>query len=307
MNKLILIAILFITISVKAQRIDFVDNNWPKAKAAAAEQKKYLLVDCYTDWCSWCKVMDKKTWPDKDVEALVNAKFITVKMEMEHDYGINMAMKYRISGFPSFLVFAPDGRLVNKFFGYREPVDFLKELNSSMNPGEHPGYPGVSSTVDLNYPEFYQKLFAGNGKREFPKDATVNEFLDKQTDYYSEVNYNVMVRFASQLSEKHRNFLFDNKAKYEQLYGKGDIDDAVYAVVQRLVKDGAKAKNINGLENGLQLVEKYLPKWDADAKQMLRLNYYRDAEDWTAMAKEVDTYVAKGNADGNRLNDWSRS
>ena len=28
----------------------------------AAKEKKNILVDFYTDWCHWCKVMDEKTF-----------------------------------------------------------------------------------------------------------------------------------------------------------------------------------------------------------------------------------------------------
>ena len=57
-----IVAIAFITLfslNISAQ------VKWFTIEEAAVEQKnnpgKKLLVDIYTDWCGYCKVMDKKT------------------------------------------------------------------------------------------------------------------------------------------------------------------------------------------------------------------------------------------------------
>lgn len=45
--------------------------------------KRPILVDLYTDWCSWCKVMDKKTYANKEVSAYLKEKFYSVKIDAE--------------------------------------------------------------------------------------------------------------------------------------------------------------------------------------------------------------------------------
>lgn len=70
-----------------------------KAEAAAAEKLKWItlddaatglkkekrpvLIDLYTTWCGWCKVMDKKTYANKNVSAYVQQKFYPVKFDAE--------------------------------------------------------------------------------------------------------------------------------------------------------------------------------------------------------------------------------
>ena len=41
---------------------DFWTTDWDKAMAAARAQKKPVVVDFYTDWCGWCKKLDKETY-----------------------------------------------------------------------------------------------------------------------------------------------------------------------------------------------------------------------------------------------------
>ena len=53
-------------------------------KKAVAEDK-IILVDMYTNWCYWCKVMDRETYTDSAIIAEINAHFIPVKMNPEVD------------------------------------------------------------------------------------------------------------------------------------------------------------------------------------------------------------------------------
>jgi len=54
-----------------------------EAQEKFAKEKKPILVDLYTDWCGWCKVMDKKTYTNKNVISYLSQKFYTVKMDAE--------------------------------------------------------------------------------------------------------------------------------------------------------------------------------------------------------------------------------
>src|SRR5690606_15282352 len=40
---------------------------WDEAQVAMKKQPKKVWVDVYTDWCGWCKVMDKKTFSNPEV------------------------------------------------------------------------------------------------------------------------------------------------------------------------------------------------------------------------------------------------
>ena len=46
-------------------------------------EKKKIFIDVYTDWCGWCKVMDKQTFSDPQVAKLLNEKFYPVKFNAE--------------------------------------------------------------------------------------------------------------------------------------------------------------------------------------------------------------------------------
>ncbi len=44
---------------------------------------KKLFVDVYTDWCSWCKVMDQKTFSHPKIAEYLNEHYYPVKFNAE--------------------------------------------------------------------------------------------------------------------------------------------------------------------------------------------------------------------------------
>ncbi len=46
---------------------------------------KKMVVDVYTDWCGWCKKMDKTTYLDKTLIKQMNEDFYFVKLNAEQE------------------------------------------------------------------------------------------------------------------------------------------------------------------------------------------------------------------------------
>ncbi len=69
---------------------------WMTMKDAAnsknAGNKKYL-VDVYTEWCGWCKVMDKKTFTDPVIQQYLKENFNIVKFDAEQKESISFKNK----------------------------------------------------------------------------------------------------------------------------------------------------------------------------------------------------------------------
>lgn len=118
--------------------MDFAEG-YTKAKA----ENKILLVDAYTDWCSWCKVMDRETYTNAQVIAVLNNEFVCVKfnpeVEKKHKFGAynlssNELLYWLANGQPggyptSYFIFNPaknDKRAAQA--GYLPPDKFLSLL-----------------------------------------------------------------------------------------------------------------------------------------------------------------------------------
>lgn len=80
MKKLILLFFL-ISASIQSQEI-----NWISFEEAVELNKttpKPILVDVYTDWCGWCKKMDKETYVNPLIVSYINSNFHAVKLDGE--------------------------------------------------------------------------------------------------------------------------------------------------------------------------------------------------------------------------------
>lgn len=63
-----------------------------EAEKVKNDGKKYL-VDVYTDWCGWCKVMDRKTFSDPDMQKYLKDNFHVIKLNAEQKEAINFQGK----------------------------------------------------------------------------------------------------------------------------------------------------------------------------------------------------------------------
>jgi thioredoxin-related protein len=111
-----------------------------EAVAANANNPKMILVDVYTDWCGWCKKMDKDTFTDPRVVAHLKKNFYAVKLNAEDTKRrfpfmgktfseAEMAVAMRVNSYPNFVVIEPGLQNLAQLPGYREPADFLAGLN----------------------------------------------------------------------------------------------------------------------------------------------------------------------------------
>jgi thioredoxin-related protein len=56
---------------------------WAEATELQKTKPKKMLIDVYTDWCGWCKRMDKNTFGDAKVSAYLTDNFYPVKLDAE--------------------------------------------------------------------------------------------------------------------------------------------------------------------------------------------------------------------------------
>ncbi|MCB9234569.1 MAG: DUF255 domain-containing protein [Bacteroidia bacterium] len=58
--------------------LDFED-----AVREAKKKKKKILIDVYTDWCGWCKLMFKNTYSNRDMIRYINENYVAVRINAE--------------------------------------------------------------------------------------------------------------------------------------------------------------------------------------------------------------------------------
>src|SRR5450755_2627972 len=99
-----------------------------EAFAAAQRGDKPMLLDIGAVWCHWCHVMDRESYDDPEIAAIVNQHFIAVKVDRDERPDIDSRYQVAVQavsgqgGWPLTAFLTPDGK---PFYGgtYFPPSD----------------------------------------------------------------------------------------------------------------------------------------------------------------------------------------
>jgi thioredoxin-related protein len=141
---LILLAlVLAVSTAFHAEKEEVDEIQWLTLEEAFVRNQKEprrIFVDVYTDWCGWCKRMDKDTFGNKQVAQYVNEKYYAVKLNAESDRRFSLgqaemterqvARQFGVSGYPTVVFIYEDFRTIEAVPGYHKPDKFIEILKA---------------------------------------------------------------------------------------------------------------------------------------------------------------------------------
>ncbi|MEI0603817.1 thioredoxin family protein [Brachyspira alvinipulli] len=135
MNKNILTILIIVLSIISCNKAD-AEIKWEKdlasAKKKAKEKNLPIMIDVYTDWCTWCKELDKNTYSHKDVIDIAK-KMVSVKLNPEtSEEGAEIAQRYGVQGFPTILFISADGFVLENVGGYVEGEKFVPYMKNAI-------------------------------------------------------------------------------------------------------------------------------------------------------------------------------
>ncbi len=155
-------------------------NAFDRARA----EDKLILLDLTARWCHACHVMDATTYSDPQVVALLNAKFIPVRVDT--DQRPDITVRYKHGGWPTTSILLPSGEIVfqTNFLTAENIIEVLR-VSDEVYREDKQGMVERAANV-------WAQVEAAKREHTLPHDpirpAMLGQLLDAMKQQYDQVN-----------------------------------------------------------------------------------------------------------------------
>ena len=137
--SIVLLLFLFVAETHAGEKEKFKWVRFNEGLAEAQKTGKKVMIDVYTDWCGWCKRMDKDTYADGTVSDYLNRRYVAIKLNAESSASLEfrgqsytereLASAFGVSGYPSIIFLKSDGDPITVYPGYADATKFRTVLS----------------------------------------------------------------------------------------------------------------------------------------------------------------------------------
>ncbi|MDR6158367.1 thioredoxin-related protein [Chryseobacterium sp. SLBN-27] len=281
MKKIVSVLFLFSVITAFAQEaIQFQELPFKDLIAKAKKENKIVFIDAFTSWCGPCKMMERNIFTKKSVGDYYNANFINARFDMEKGEGRDIAVKYGVRSYPTYLFLNGDGELVSQNFGYMEESMFISMAQNINSPNNKKGSLKERFEKGEKDPEFLINIMKLNSSSDFDfaKRASERYFENKQkTSEFTKDDVGLLLFFLKSSEDKNYKVFTERKAEIikflpEETYREFDNQIKLGKVVEQSID--RQNKRINE-EYFMKTAEPLVGKHDAEIKlNQTKLSYY---------------------------------
>jgi thiol:disulfide interchange protein len=108
--------------------VAFASLGYDDALSKAYAEQKVVMLDVYTDWCGWCKKLDRETFADPRVGTATRG-MVPIKVNAEKG-GRDVARKYQVDGFPVIIFVDGKGKELQRIRGFVTADEMLKVVET---------------------------------------------------------------------------------------------------------------------------------------------------------------------------------
>lgn len=118
------------------RNIEFEENQpWKEVLEKARTAGKYIFMDCYTDWCGPCKMLDRDVFHNDRIADHYNEHFVNAKYDMEKGEGVELSRKYAVTAYPTLLFIDPKTeQVVHRVVGAGNVDHMLEQARIAVDP-----------------------------------------------------------------------------------------------------------------------------------------------------------------------------
>jgi thioredoxin-related protein len=296
-----------------AQGINFVgeDMKWADILKKAKTENKIVFVDAFTTWCGPCKQMSRVVFVDKSVGDVYNASFVNAKIDMEKGEGLDIARKYGVRAYPTYIFVNGDGELVHRSLGMMPADKFVEVAKAAVNP-ETQFYTLKKKYKDGEKSPDFLKAFSYSCKDAQDEKLAVEvaaSYMATQKDWLTDENKAYIMQFSQSIESPLYAYVLKNKAEFIKNFSKDNIEEALENTAMDNIAQFSfdRLKKEFDLAKAMEYGSKYLPKSDAEkVVSFLTLRQFQMKQDMTNTIQYALKHFEKyPSENANTLNEYA--
>ena len=246
----------------KAPHVD----GFEKAKEIAADGNKPIIIDFYTDWCSWCKKFDKEQMTTAQAIDYFTNEVVMVKINAEVDTAL--AREYGVIGYPTFVLTSSNGDEIDRT-NYLPIDEFIKTMSDYQK-----GIGTLASVLE---------------KAEKSEDRA--DYFELANKYkYRNDSKNANLWFGKIIANAEKDSLSGEASlSMADLLRRQDKDDEAMAAYKSIVSDYAGTE----FEGRGMLYVAHMHRWGKDFEDAMEVyNGIMEKYEGLKFAEEAEIYIA---------------
>ena len=279
--------------TMMAQGMEFFHGTWEEALAKADEEGKLIFVDCYTTWCGPCKRMSAQTFPNAEVGDFYNANFISMKIDMEKDPGLQFRRDYPVSAYPTLYYIDSDGKVVLVTKGAKQPADFIALGQAALKKYDGSAkYKNVYEEGDRSYETVYAYIKALN-KSGKSSVKVANEYFRTQEDLSTEENLEMLMVATTRVDSKVFGYFEESKKDLIALKGESAVNDVIRQAAYNTGAKGIEYETPELIDEAHAALKKHIPEYAEEFLVSSHMQYALHMGDVDMYAPNAKTYFKK--------------
>lgn len=220
----------FFSIPSEAQhrRVNFETKPWKQCLKKARKQNRLIFLDCYTEWCGFCKALDQYIFTMDTVADFFNGRFVNVQMDMEKGLGPELCKQYGVKAFPTLLFIDGNGNLVDSWQGYAAPNE-LFAIGTRANDAEHSLHALTQAyEAGRRDPEFLEEYIAAlkhstwSGRCAEIMKADLSSMCDEE--FYTPAVWSLLKKNTDIAFRLLKERVVENRSRFDKLVGAQEVD-----------------------------------------------------------------------------------
>ncbi len=280
--------------------------SWGDVKAKAKAENKYIFMDCFTTWCGPCKYMSTVIFPQGEAGDFFNDKFVNIEVQLDTTAKDNDQVKrwyadahtimtqYAINAFPTYLIFAPDGRVLHRIVGgsntaktfideVQQAFDTTKQYYTRLHQFEN-GRRDSSFLYQLAI-QVYDAYDMPTGKK------IMKAFLAGQPNLFTPAALKLITTYTTRSTDEYFGFLAEHAPEINHVMGAGKAENKVRSIYLNEGNRLGWGKSVPDWGDVQKKIAAKLPGEAAEITMRIKINYFNTKRDWPNFEKAIVAYM----------------